>query len=145
MRGVCLLPDRSNEVEIQGACRHIHSACCYACHPLCLTAGAAVGGVLAAAAVVGGAWWGVKRRRSRAAYAAAPSAAPAQQRLPSIIPGVHQRFDAGDLTEVVEQTGSPSLSPRRRRAASFNGDSPADSPQLSPTKRVTRSSRGHAL
>ena len=100
-----------------------------------------MGGVLAAAVVAGGAWWGVRRRRARAAQAA-PAAAEPAARLPSIVPGVQHRFDASELTEVVEQTGSPSLSARRRRSTAFNGDSPADSPQLSPTKRrATRSSR----
>jgi hypothetical protein len=50
----------------------------------------------------------------------------------SIIPGVKERFE---LTEVVEQTGSPI--PRRRTKAAFD----CDSPQKSPTTRSRSPSR----
>ena len=50
----------------------------------------------------------------------------------SIIPGVKERFE---LTEVVEQTGSPI--PRRRNKTAFD----VESPQKSPTARSRSPSR----
>lgn len=64
--------------------------------------------------------------------------AAAGAHLPPIVPGAQEQLGP-ELTEVVEQTGSPSMSARRRRQTVFSSDSSSSSPQLSPTKR--RSSR----
>lgn len=85
-----------------------------------------------------------QRRRAAAAPAgllsgvsAATHPVPAgSHRLASLVPGVKERF-APELTEVVEQTGSP-YSARRRVRTAFNAsgpDSRSSSPQRSPKKR----------
>lgn len=81
---------------------------CTLCYPAtqctvcCPTAPA--GGVAAFVAAM--AWLVVRRSRGQSAYAGLPAgalhASHAAHGLPSVIPGVRERFD---LTEVVEQTG----------------------------------------
>ncbi|KAI7842893.1 hypothetical protein COHA_003405 [Chlorella ohadii] len=88
----------------------------------------------ALACVAALAWLVVRRSRGDTGYAGLPTgavhaahatqhgqhgSAPGQA-LPSIIPGVRERFD---LTEVVEQTGSP-FSARRRVRTAFHPDAP---------------------
>ena len=118
----------------------LQHACTYRHHlPLPPPAAAGACGVAAAVLLIAAVAWLCVRRRRRSGAAlertatlqvhTAPAAPPAHVRTAahggvhahvSIVPGAKDRFD---LTEVVEQTGSP-YSARRRVKTAFQSDSP---------------------